>query len=140
MTRKELEEVRRKWLDNHVKYSMCLWSDFKYEILSNILYTRRSGRGTNDTWADCIIMADTETSKKCTKKEGHNHVCAFTISIRAFDRNLVTLYGHDPEEFCECLSKIRDNITADHVIVFFHNMHVNILLKRLIFIKFYYFF
>ena len=137
MTRKELEEVRRKWLDGHVKYSMCLWSDFKYEILSNILYIRRSGRGTNDTWADCIIMADTETSKKCAKKEGHNHVCAFTISIRAFDRNLVTLYGHNPEEFVECLSKIRDNITADHIIVFFHNMPYDYtFLRRFLYAKF----
>lgn len=120
MTRKELEQQRFRWVHENVVYKMCLWNKWNYDVLDNIMYSRRSGRGTNDSWSDAIIMADTETSKKKDSEE--NHVVAFTISIRAFDMNIVTLYGHDPEEFCKCLKRIRKHIQGDHFIVYWHNM------------------
>ena len=120
MTQKELEQLRTKWVHTNVKYKMCLWNKWNYDVLDNIMYSRRSGRGTHESWSDAIIMADTETSKK--KKGEENHVVAFTISIRAFDMNIVTLYGHNPEEFCKCLKRIRKHLQGDKFIVFWHNM------------------
>ena len=64
---------------------------------------------------DCIIMADTETSKAKVNEWYYdkklrikyvpvdNYVVAWTLSIRAFDTNIVTLYGHRPSEFITCL-------------------------------------
>ena len=137
MTKKELEKVRRSWLQKHMTYQMCLWSDYDYSILSNIMYSIRTGRGKNDSWSDAIIMADTETSKKCTEKEGENHVVAWTMSIRAFNMNFVTLYGHDPGSFCEALSQVRDHIQGDRMILFFHNLPYDyVFLRKFIFAKF----
>ena len=120
MTLKELEHRRAIWVHDNVKYKMCHWKKWNYDTLDNVMYSRRSGRGRNDSWSNAVIMADTETSKK--KKGEENHVVAFTISIRAFDYNLVTLYGHDPDEFCKCLKRIRKHLAGDNIVVYWHNM------------------
>lgn len=136
MTRKELEQTRKNWLQKHLVYEMIEWDKYDYNILNNVMYSRRSGRGKNDSWSDAIIMADTETSKK-HEGECENHVVAFTISIRAFDMNLVTLYGHNPDEFVECLHNIREHIQGDRMILFFHNLPYDwMFLRKFIFEKF----
>jgi len=129
MTRKELYNIRYRWMHTHVEYSMCYWSDFDYSILNNIMYSKRSGRGRNDTWSDVIIMADTETSKK-HRKEGDNHVVAWTVSIRAFDMNIVTLYGQRPDHLTDTFQKLRDNIQGDRFIIFFHNYPYDYMFTR----------
>lgn len=135
MTQKELEDVRKEWFHSHVNYQMCEWNKWNYEILDNITWSRRLGRGRNDTWSNAIIMADTETSKK--RKGEHNHVCAFTISIRAFDMNIVTLYGHTPVEMCRCFKKIRNHLPGDNVIIYFHNLpYDQTFLRKFLFTKF----
>lgn len=212
MTRGELVKIRRAWLDEHAPYSLVRWDDFNYKILDNIMYIKRSGRGSHESYNDCIIMADTETSKKrpcipdepfyneilselknmtfqlnskyyevanyheffnvgmkfakagisridvyyedlrtrypwifkhdaysdvdaCywiydymlnnkpkrTEHEGENHVVAFTISIRAFNRNIVTLYGNKPSECIEAMQKIHEAMKGDRTIFYFHN-------------------
>lgn len=137
MQRAELEKLRYKWVHENVKYKMCHYSDFNFRILGNIMYSRRAGRGKNDTWSDAIIMADTETSKKYKVKEWHNHVVAWTISIRAFDMNIVTIYGHKPDTFADTLQKLRDNIQGDRFIVYFHNLPYDYtFLRRFLFEQF----
>lgn len=131
MKRQELYKIRYNWVHKHIEYKMYHWKDLDYNILSNIMYLRRSGRGQNDSWADVIIMADTETSKKSKTTEGPNHVVAWTISIRFFDMNICTLYGHRPDTFCSCLERLRDNIKADRFIVFFHNLPYDYTFLRL---------
>ena len=135
MTPKELEQLRASWVHDNVKYCTKFWKNWNYDILNKITYSRRSGRGRNDTWSNAIIMADTETSKKPDSEE--NHVCAWTISIRAFDQNIVTLYGHTPVEMCRCFKKIRNHLSGDHMIVFFHNLPYDyVFLRKFLFTKF----
>lgn len=122
MERAELERFRFKWVHENIKYKMVHHSKFNYNLLSNIMYSKRPGKGKNDSWSDAIIMADTETSKKYKVKEWHNHIVAWTISIRAFDMNIVTLYGHGPVTFVDTLQNIREHLQGDNFIVFFHNM------------------
>ena len=122
MQRAELERHRNKWMHGKITYKMVHHDKFNYKILSNIMYSKRPGKGKNDSWSDAIIMADTETSKKYKRKEWHNHVVAWTISVRAFDMNIVTLYGHSPETFTDTLQKLRDNIQGDNIIIYFHNL------------------
>ena len=137
MTRKELEKIRTDWCKTHIEYQMIKWDVFDYSILSNIMYSRRSGRGQNDTWADCIMMADTETSRKKKEKGGHNHICAWALSIRFFHMNICTIYGTAPDEFTKALQKIRDNITADRMILYFHNLPYDyVFLRRFLFEQF----
>ena len=123
MTKKELEKIRARYLKHNHKYKMLHWSRFDYKILKNIMYSKKPGDGPGlRSYSDAIIMADSETSKKYKLKECHNHICAWTISIRAFNQNLVTLYGQRPDKFCECLQKIRENLSGDMVVVYFHNL------------------
>ena len=134
MTVRELYETRRQWLQLNSPYKMCEWTDFDYKVLSNIMYHKKSGRGSNQTYNDVIIMADTETSKsfmntKVYKPDGKvdiipcvNYVVAWTISLRAFDMNIVTLYGHTPTEFCKCVKKIQKNMHGHDTFIYFHNL------------------
>ena len=122
MTKKELEAQRAKYISENHTYRMMHWSRFNYNILSNILYSNKPGRGHGVSYSDAIIMADTETSKKYKSKEYHNHVCAWTISIRAFNQNICTLYGRKPTSFVSCLSRIRKQLSGDMMVVFFHNL------------------
>lgn len=135
MTLKELATIRRKWLDDHLPYKLWEWSEFNYKMLDNILYRYRAGQGNNDkSLNDIIIMCDTETSKQhpnitMVNKDGttkyiqvDNYIVAWTISLRAFGRNIATLYGHKPSEFTKCIQKIIGNMNGYQTIFYWHNM------------------
>lgn len=133
----ELATVRKKWLQGHVAYNITHWKDFDYKILSNIIYKKRAGRGSNSTYNDVLIMADTETSKKSTQIIADNHVCAWTISIRGFDMNIVTLYGHRPDTFVDCMTQILDGMRGEQTFVYFHNMAYDwVFLRKFLFVKY----
>lgn len=56
------------------------------------------------------------------KEIGENHVVAWTISIRAFDMNIVTLYGHRPSELMTCIKNILDKFQGDETYMYAHNL------------------
>lgn len=122
MTRKQLEENRKTFLNRYYPYKLKYFKHFNYKCLSNIMYIKRAGRGDNDTYNDCIIMADTETSKKSLDQEGENHIVAWTISIRVYNRNLVTLYGHKGSELAATFKKIHEAMAGEKTIIYFHNL------------------
>ena len=120
MKRSQLYKIREKYFQKW-RYKMCYWEDFDYDRLSNIMYIKRAGRNDNDTYNDCIIMFDTETSKKDPDTIGANHVVAFTVSIRAFNKNLVTLWGRRPDHLVKCLIKIHESMYGQNTIFYCHN-------------------
>ena len=102
---------------------MAYWKDFDFSVFDKIMYICRAGNGhKGETYNDCIIMADTETSKERYKENCSNYVVAWTISIRAFDRNIVTLYGTKPSEFVECVTNMHGRMQGDKTIIYWHNM------------------
>lgn len=131
MTRKELYDKRSEWI-NKRKYVRCFWENYNYKILQNIMYIFRSGRGDNDSYNDCIIMADCETSKHTDNPEvqEYNYIVAFTITIRAFNHNIVTLWGRTPEEFIQCITNILDNLAGDKTVIYYHNLPYDYVFKR----------
>lgn len=130
MTRAELEKLRYAQMHKTIAYKLCHYSEFDYDILHNIMYLYRAGRGDNNAYNDVIIMADTETSKKDASSIAENHVCAWTISIRAFDMNIVTLYGHKPSTMIETMLKIHNNMAGDRTIIYFHNFSYDYVFLR----------
>ena len=134
MNSKELYLLREDFINKYIPYEFTYYQNFKYEILDNIMYITRPGRGKNKTYNDCIIMCDTETSRKKLKvsrqvnklpsglKARENHVVAWTITIRAFHHNIVTLYGHKPSELVDTMKKIHDSMKGDITIMYFHNL------------------
>lgn len=120
MTVKELRQIKASYYKD--KYQLIRWDKFKYRKLNNIMYIKRAGRGNNDTYSDCIIMADTETSKGTSQGIEENHVCAFTLSIRAYHQNIVTLYGNKPSDLVEMLQKLKLYLAGDKTIIYFHNL------------------
>ena len=121
VTRQELYEMRSAFI-NKRKYVFCYWENYNYEILHNIMYVRRPGRGDNESYNDCIIMLDTETSKKDPDKVYENHVVAFTISVRAYNHNIVTLWGRRPDDCIRCLTNIMMQLSGDNTVVYCHNL------------------
>lgn len=120
MTRKELRKIRSEYFEGY--YKMVRFDKYTYRDLKNIMYIRRAGHADNDSYNDCIIMADTETSKGVQKGINENHVCAWTLSIRAYHLNIVTLYGSRPSQFVKALLKLKRYMSGDKTIIYFHNL------------------
>ena len=132
MTQAEIIERKSEYF-NTWHYSMRQWKAFDYTVLQKMAYVTRPGRDRL-TYSDVIIMFDTETSKKDkdTKhfvtevksgiKHPANHICAWTISLRAFNKNIVTLYGSDPWSAVQCMTKISENLPGEFVQFYAHNM------------------
>ena len=114
-------------------YIYCHYKKFDYSILNNIYYYFRAGR-EKVTINDVIIMADTETSKKAPDEEvidshgrlvyktQENHVVAWTISIRAFHKNICTLYGRQPSSMTKAMLRIHEHMHGMQTIFYFHNL------------------
>lgn len=119
---KELYEIRKNWVRDHIPYEMCYWKNYNMEHFHNIMYKRKNGRGDNSSYNDVIIMADTETSKSLLHSDQVNHVVAWTISVRAFDRNICTLWGRKPSEFCLCVKEMLQEMSGEKTIIYFHNL------------------
>ena len=122
-------------------YQMVPWDSFDYSILDKIRCIKKAGRGSHELYNDVIIMADTETSKKKPNavyyKNGKkmmevydNHVVAFTVSIRAYGCNIVTLFGHRPSELVECLEKIHNSMHGEKTLIYFHNLSYDYTFER----------
>ena len=82
-------------MHDHWQYERTRFNNFDYTILDEIMTIKRPGRGHNDTYNDCIIMIDTETSKETPKKVCKNYIVAWSLSINAFNQNICTLWGQN---------------------------------------------
>lgn len=129
MTRGELLQLRKEYFQKH-EYKLQHHKDFNYNLLHKIMYLHRSGRGDNNTYNDVIIMLDTETSKKDASCIDENHICAWTISLRAFDVNIVTLYGHKPDTLVETMLNIHENMAGEKTIFYIHNASYDYVFMR----------
>lgn len=123
MKRADLYKKRAAWLTANWEYERSYYKDFDYTILDNIMYITRAGRGhKGETYNECIIMADTETSKERAGEICENYIVAWSLSIRAFNQNIATLYGHKPSEFIECVNMIKSRLKGKYTIIYWHNM------------------
>ena len=107
-------------------YSLQFWDQFDYFILNQIRTVSRPSKKEKTTYNDVIMMADTETSKdhipEHKKDIFENHIVCWSLAIRAFEYNIVTLYGRYPEDFPKCVKKIMDAMDGDKTILYFHNL------------------
>lgn len=128
MTQKEIRSDRAEKISQK-EYCMHYFRGWNYSILDLIWHGSRKVKKRWVTFSDAIIMCDTETSKEKDNEiiggkyvAVENYVVAWTIAIRAYGHNIVTLWGKKPTELCECLGLIRDHIKADNMILYWHNM------------------
>lgn len=119
MTRKELSIIREKYFLKQ-PYQFVFYDEYNYSILQNIMYTKKPGRNSFSL-SDAIIMLDTETSKSIPDIVCENYVVAWTISIRTFHKNIVTLYGNKPSQCMECIQLLIDNIPGDKLYIYIFN-------------------
>lgn len=133
MTKEEKQKKVHEEIDKAMPYELRYWQGFNYQKLGELApVIRRTGRGDNDSYNDVIIMADTETSKSGmntiirnsdgTKYEPvYNYIVAWTISIRFYNRNIVTLYGQKPSHMIKCMTLLHKWMKGQHTIIYFHN-------------------
>lgn len=136
MTQSEYYEQKKAFVNRFFPYVMCHHTEYNYGILHNILNIRRAGQGKNESYNQAIIMIDTETSKKDKSIVGENHVVAWTISIRAFDRNMCTLWGHKPSTLVDTILTIHNTMEGDNTIIYCHNWSYDyVFLRKFLFEK-----
>lgn len=117
---KDLIRLRGEWFKSR-GYKYEYWENFDYTALDRITWLHYRGKGSDRiTINDAIIMADTETSKKHGSEE--NHIVCWTVSIRACNVNICTLYGRKPSDFCRCVDNIVNNMPGNRTIIYFHNL------------------
>ena len=51
-----------------------------------------------------------------------NHVCLWTISMRAYGYNIATLYGTKPTDLIKCITKIHETLPGQRTICYWHNL------------------
>ena len=127
-------ESTRNYINQYCPYKMLHHDEFDYSILHLIRSMKKPGSQKNaKSYNDVIIMADTETSKKGQNgyriEKGlkkvlpvQNHVCAWTISIRAYHANIVTLWGRHPSSMIESIKLILEQLPGQQTFIFFHNL------------------
>ena len=120
-TYSDVYKFRAKLFSNW-QYEFERWDKFDYSALCWVMYKHKNGRGKNDSFNDVIIMGDTETSKSGIDGVSDNHIVAWTISIRAFNCNICTLWGVKPSDFCKCVDKILEQFEGDITYLYFHNL------------------
>lgn len=104
------------------EYKFVFWKDFDFSVFDYIYVRTAKGRKKKKTtYADIIVMADTETSKKGQKGIQDNHICAWSISFRAYGFNIATLWGQDPFEFADMVAEFRSHLKCDEVYLYYHN-------------------
>lgn len=136
---KQLENRRRDAFMAEMPYQFINWQLYNMTNLNKITSYKRSGNSKgNKSYANCFIMADTETSKApARKKAGANHVVIWTISLRSNGFNWFTLWGYKPSELAQCIRAIKSNITADEVIIYWHNMSYDwVFIRKFMFAEF----
>lgn len=121
-------------------YQYVFWSEYDYSNFKDIIIRTRNGN-SRKTYADLIIMADTETSRKTkdpeTDEDHHNHVCAWSCAFRTLGHNIVTLWGKKPSELMDMFEKVRNMLACDEVYIYFHNLPYDwIFLRKFFFNKF----
>lgn len=137
----KIARIRSDYINTYHKYEMIFWDKFDYQILSrNIMFYKKKSKFKTGTWNDVIIGADTETSKAHYAQDfddfGNpeaqpNHVVAWTVSIRAYHKNIVTLYGSRPSQMIECFKELRKALKGDDIYIYFHNLAYDYVFLRL---------
>lgn len=124
------ELYKSRELQKH-EYIMCPWFLYNYKVLELCSYSKKKNHSKkiSNAW----IMLDTETSKKANKKD--NHICAWTISIRFYERNVVTLYGQKPSEIPMCINRIAKHLSGDKIVIYVHNFAYDYVFCRKFFFK-----
>ena len=145
MGRKTLAQVckiKQDILHKYYPYCMRYWSEFDYSVLSKVIVSKKKAGKKGGTYNDVIIMCDTETSKHHINKDENvscvpNHVVAWTISFRAWDTNIATLYGQSPVDFSECIELIQNALPGDETFFYWHNMSYDwVFIRRFMIRKF----
>lgn len=119
--RAKVYQIRKKWMTAHNSYSFRYYKYFDFKLLSHIMKLYQSGK-SHVSFNDAIIMLDTETSKEVPGTNCKNYVVAWTISIRAYEQNIVTLYGSRPSECIHTLNQMIMNMPGDKTVIYVHNL------------------
>lgn len=142
MGRKPVNEAVAAWYRS-IPYSRVKLPDAQLDLLRYVPAYKRAGKKKNENRvANVWIMLDTETSKKHPNKWDkdkplavENHVVLYTISIRVFHHNLMTIYGRTPSEAVQACKAIHDALPGDETIIFIHNASYDWVFLRKFFIR-----
>ena len=108
-------------------YSCIFWEDWDYDILDQIRTVKRpSKKEKSKTYNDIIMMLDTESSKDhkpANRKDiAENHIVIWTLTLRAYHYNMVTLYGRKPSDAAKCLKRIHEAMAGEVTVFYVHNL------------------
>lgn len=107
----------KKQLPTYTYTPWCMWD---YSTLNESPTIKSKSNKDTLLYSRLIITADTETSK--AKGTEENHVVIWALHVQWDHILIVTLYGRKPSDFVKCLTMLKDNIPANKIYCFFHNL------------------
>ena len=133
MSKKSSKQIYNEYVIGRHPYSFIYYKYFDFDILKRVKPIGRGGKNHGETYNNVIIMVDTETSKEKPNTVCKNYVVAWTISIRAYHHNIVTLYGTKPSEVVAAMGSIICSMRGDKTIFFIQNLSYDWVFLRLFF-------
>lgn len=135
----KLKQSRKKYIDQNLPFKRVFWKDYDFTELKVILSVHKTGNGTHEAYNDCIIMADTETSKRINDPtiQDHNHLCAWSIAINVYHKNLVAFWGIKPSDLVEALHLMIQNMEGERTVVYVFNLSYDwVFIRKFLFKRF----
>lgn len=119
-------EAAEKLRTSH-PYCRCYWDQWDYNILDLIRTVNKPAKNKKKiSYNDILMMFDTESSKDhkpANRKDiCENHIVVWTLSLRAYHTNIVTLYGRKPDEAAQCIKRIHEQMQGDVSVFYVHNL------------------
>ena len=119
-------EAAEKLRTSH-PYCRCYWDQWDYSILDLIRTVNKPTKSKKKiSYNDIIMMFDTESSKDhkpANRKDiCENHIVVWTLSLRAYHTNIVTLYGRKPDEAAQCIKRIHEQMQGNVSVFYVHNL------------------
>lgn len=136
----EVEKLNRAKVEK-VDYKMVRFDKVDYSIFKLVVYRIQRGYKKGQSYNDCWLAIDTETSKKENRPADgtpwENHICAWTISLRAFHKNLITIYGSRPSDMINTIANIHNALKGEITYFYCHNLPYDYqFLRKFLFRKF----
>lgn len=125
--------MTQKEIITKTKYHLTPWRAFDYGLLQNIYIRTRYNYHGQPTVNDAIFFLDTETSKSRDRLD--NYIVLWTLTIRVFGQNLVTLYGQKPSDCARCIERILNALRGEQTFIYIFNLSYDWVFLRKFLIK-----
>lgn len=127
------------------EFQIVRYECFDYGFLKSVVGADQARGRRKDRLNNLFIMADTETSKSAPDRwevrnhkreylDNENYIVKWSVAINTAGINVAALWGDDPEELIDCITRIHAALPGDTTIIYIHNLAYDYVFLRKFFL------